>query len=216
MNEKGVDIIIADDHPLFRKGLSTVLSKIPSIGKIQQVANGAEVIDLLSRQHFDLVMMDIRMPVMDGITTTREIRQSYVETNVIALTMSDEEYSLIRMFEAGARGYLLKSAATAEITDAIHAVIAGQYYYDKTISSVLLQQLQTKELPAADGQQISDREKEILLMLCEEMTTEEIAEKLSISSRTVSFHRDNLLRKTEAKNLAGIVRFAVRNGLIKP
>ena len=209
-----IKVIIADDHPVFRNGLENILKHVKTIGQIKQAGNGREVIDMLENGLAEIVFMDINMPVMDGITATRTIKKQFPFVKVIALSMHDDREHIKEMFTAGAVGYLLKNTTKEEVEDAIKTVMNGESFYTKEVSDVLLKNIlstQPKNHTITDP--LSDREIEVLRLICKQFSTKEIAEQLFISERTVENHRIKLLQKTGSKNIAGLVFYAIENRL---
>lgn len=211
-------VAIVDDHQLFRQGVKFALTQFKSIKEVYEAENGKEILQLLDKIHCDIVLMDIIMPVMDGIQTTRQIVKEFPDVNVIALSMSDEESNITRMIEAGASGYLLKNTDGKEMMEAITAVYSGKHYYSEKVSAKLHAHLMAKRSEREqflNQNLFSEREIEVLELICDEYNNEEIGEKLFLSKRTVEGHRNMLLRKTKSRNTAGLVRFAIREGYYK-
>lgn len=212
-----IRLAIADDHEIFRDGLALMLSKQQDVNLIGQAGNGRELLDLVAAQQPDIVMTDIKMPVMDGIEATRLLLQKYPDLKIIALSMFDEENLIVDMLEAGAKGYLLKNADKQEILDAINNVFEDKTYYCRHTSARLASMIvKSKFNPyrKAEPVNFNDREKEIIRMICQQCTTQEIGEKLYLSKRTVEGYRTRILEKMSVKNTAGVVIFALRHHLI--
>jgi len=215
-----VKVAIADDHVLFRKGLITILEMEGDIEVVLDVDNGKQLVENLPNNLPEVILMDLKMPEMDGMEATRIVKEKYPEIKVLVLSMYDEEQFIIYCLELGANGYLLKNADPTEVTHAIKTVISKDFYFNDHISTVMLKGLNQKSRPKGKPQwankiQLTNREKEVLELICKEYTTPEIGEKLFISHRTVEGHRKNLLEKTGAKNTAGLVVFALKNELIE-
>jgi two-component system, NarL family, response regulator DegU len=212
-----INVIIADDHPVFRNGLENILKFVKQISKIRQANNGREVLEHLEKEVSEIVFMDINMPVMDGIAATKQIHKQYPAVKVIALSMHDDRENIKEMFNAGAVGYLLKNTNKDEIEEAIREVLAGNVFYTKEVSDVLLRNMlhtNASKLHHSNVEEpLSDREKEVLGLICKQFSTKEIADQLFISERTVEGHRVKLLQKTGSKNIAGLVYYAIENGL---
>ncbi|MCP3929604.1 MAG: response regulator transcription factor [Bacteroidetes bacterium] len=206
-----ISLVIADDHIIFRKGLRTVLNEIPIVKVIAEASNGSELLNILKTTPVDIVLMDIRMPVMDGMEATRRITKSYPDTAVICLTMHEEIGYFNKMIEMGAQGFLLKKTNKDQLENAIKAVYSGNAYYDEefVISPV-------KRKPNNRNQVLlSEREKEVLEFICKGYSNAEIAKELGLSQRTIDGHKSRLFDKTGAKNAPNLVMFAVKNGLVK-
>lgn len=209
-------LLIADDHQLFRFGLISVLRQCNFISKIEEAENGREAIEKLTYDNYDAVLMDINMPVMSGTDATRVIKKNFPSVKVIALTMYDDHKHVIEMIEAGASGYMIKNTTGPEIQNALEKVMNNELYFSRQISESLITSLVHKHQikKSQQNEMISNREKDILCLICREYTTREIAETLFLSEKTVDWHRLNLLQKTHSKNIAGLVLFAVRSGLL--
>jgi two-component system response regulator NreC len=213
IKKPGIHILIADDHLLFRMGIESILKKIPLIGSVTHAENGEQVLKLLKKKKFDLVFMDIKMPEMDGITTTKKISIRFPEVPVIALTSVDDRDNIIQMIDAGARGYLLKSADLREVKTAISKILDGSHYYADEVEKNIFDRLIHKPVP--DSKQsiddVTDRLRAVLFLICYEFTTREIADKLNVSEKSIEGYRTKLMEITNSKNIAGLVMFAVRN-----
>jgi len=207
-----IRLVIADDHEIFRKGLRIVLNEMDEVKVIGEAQNGHESLEILKNQEADLVLMDIRMPVMDGIEATKKILEKYPRVKVIALTMFEEISYFNQMIEAGADGYLLKKTNKDELRRAITQVMSGESYFsEEFISSVNRTQRPAVRLATIE---LTEREQEVLELICKGMSNAEIARFLGVSARTVDGHRAHLLEKTGAKNSPHLVMFAIKNGLI--
>jgi len=213
-----ITILIADDHEIFRKGLEVTLKRMLFVSKILHASNGTEVLEQIESVPVQVVFMDIRMPEMDGITTTMNIRKKNATVKVIALSMMDDKASIVQMFKAGANGYLLKNTNKLELTDAIQQVMAGNRYYSREVSEMLLRRdLDQLPLPKKSKSitELTSREMEVLTLICHQYSTREMAEMLCLSEKTIEGHRKKLLEKTRSKNIAGLVYYALEQGLIK-
>lgn len=211
--DKVIRIIIADDHQLFRNGLKLLLDSFPEFRVTGEAANGNELLELLSGTGAELILMDINMPEMNGIEATRRIMESHSPVNVIALSMYGEEEYYYNMVDAGAKGFLLKDSDISEVKEAILTVMKGGSYFSQELLYNVIQKFKTRETEIRQAN-LSKREKEILLKICEGLSNQEIADTLFISKRTVDKHRANLLSKTVSKNTASLILFAIRNKLI--
>jgi len=208
-----VRIIIADDHQLFRNGLRLLLGAFPGFTIVGEASDGAELLRLLDDCKADIVMMDINMPEMDGIEATRKAMVKCPSLNIIALSMYGEEDYYYKMVEAGAKGFLLKDSDINEVKEAINNVLKGGSYFSQELLYNVIQKFKTRETEVKMAN-LSKREKEILLKICEGLSNQEIADTLFISKRTVDKHRANLLSKTSSKNTASLILFAIRNKII--
>ncbi len=217
MNKK-IHILIVDDHQIVRDGLRSMLMDEQHIIIIGEAANGKEALAFLEKQHasVDLVMMDINMPVQDGLTTTEILNNNYPDVKVLVLTMLDEKEHIAAMIDKGANGYILKNSGKDELVNAIGLIAAGQNYFGEDVknayfSSMVKSKISQTQLDIINS--LTDRELEILRLIANEHTNIEIGEMLFISSRTVDAHRRNLLEKTGCRNTAGLISFGYKNKL---
>jgi two-component system response regulator NreC len=211
-----VRVIIADDHAIFRDGLKQALASEENIFLVGEAADGKELVRLVMENKPDVILTDIRMPVMDGISAAKKILEISPDVSIVGLSMFDDEGHIVEMLEAGARGYLLKNADKSEIIDAINTVFQGDLYYCKHTSYTLAKMISSSKFnPHKRKEKIefSERELEIIRLICEQLTNKEIAEKLYLSTRTVEGHRLKIQEKMHAKNTAGIVIMALKLGL---
>lgn len=209
-----LSIILVDDHKLFREGLKSLLENFTYIGHIKEASNGREFLQLLNNSTPDVVFMDIEMPEMDGITATRKAIDAYPDLNVVALSMYGNENYYTQMINAGAKGFILKNSGIQDVENAIHNVISGNNYFSQEIFQRLIQGLGRKQQKSTNPE-LSSREEEIVFLICKGLSNQEIADKLYLSKRTVDKHRENILSKTHSKNTAGIVMYAVKNGIVE-
>ena len=209
-----IRIIIADDHQLFRNGLKILLNSFAEFEVTGEASNGEEFLRLLKTDPADVALMDINMPEMDGIEATRKGLKIYPAINIIALSMYGEEEYYYKMVDAGAKGFLLKDSNISEVREAILTVIKGGSYFSQELLYHVIQKIKHREQESKSAN-LSKREKEILFKICEGLSNQEIADTLFISKRTVDKHRANLLGKTNSKNTASLILFAIRNKLIE-
>lgn len=216
MTEEKIKVLIADDHKIIRVGLIGLLQRAADIEVAGEAANESQVLDALSKNVIDVVLMDIDMGPSSGIQVTQKVKKQFPDVQVLALTIHDEEDNIVKMLEAGANGYLLKDAGEEELLAAIHTVARGDSYYSSTVSATLLKVLTHRQSQTHSRKDVplSDREIEVLRLIAKEHTNGEIAEKLFISIRTVDTHRRNILEKLQLKNTAGLVRYAIEKALI--
>ncbi len=212
-----INVLVVDDHKIVRDGILSLLQDEDEISVIAQAENGKDALEKIPKVSPQLVLMDINMPVMNGIDCTREITRIYPEVKVLALTMLNELEHIKNMLGAGAKGYLLKSSGKEELVMAIKKVMSGQNYFsDEVKDLIMLEMVKKKTSPGkiiGEKVPLTSRELDILELILQELTNQEIAEKLFISVRTVDAHRRNLLEKTGARNTAGLVKFALENHL---
>ncbi|MEN7550758.1 response regulator transcription factor [Rapidithrix thailandica] len=211
-----VKIIIADDHQMFIDGLKSLLVGQEDISVTGEAHNGKEVLSLMEKEEANLVIMDISMPEMDGIDATRLLIKKYPATKVLALSMHNDKHFIANILKAGASGYILKNTGKEELLQAIHQVMKGESYISHEVSQKLVNSFMNKRNQPMDEQvKLSKRELDILQLIADEFTTQEIADKLCISKNTVETHRRNLLFKLNARNSAGLVHISLKKGLIK-
>lgn len=212
-----LNIIIADDHLIFRTGLKKLMRQISTVGTIEEASNGREVLDLLaSPSSFQLVLLDIEMPEMNGIEALEIIKQHYPSVKVVMLSSFSNEGQIEELYKSNIDGYLLKNAGIEDLKRTLSCIIEGRHYFSQEVADKLFKQLLQKEDAKAKPQiGITDREKEVLVLICEQYSTAEIAEKLNLSSRTIERFRENLLVKTGSKNAIGLVLFAISSGIAR-
>lgn len=212
-----IKIGIADDHVLFRKGMVAILEENPDFEVIFEAGDGKELIDLIPAFSPDLILLDLKMPVMNGMEAIAVIRERFDNLKVIALSSYEEESFIIHMMENGVNGYLVKNSDPEEVENSIYSVMENGYYFNDHISKVMLKGLVNKKriTPSFNIEiDLTPREREILELVCQEFTNREISEKLCIGIRTVEGYRNNLLKKVGARNTAGLVVYAFKNGII--
>lgn len=216
-NIKPLKLVIADDHQIVRDGIKSLLQNESNMEIAGEAENGEEAIALVEKRSPDLIIMDINMPVLDGIEATRIISEKYPKTRVLVLTMTSEQQHIRKMIEAGAGGYILKNSGREELVSAINTIVGGQNYFSNEVKDAIMQNMVQKKSHndkiAGEPIPLTRREKDVLNLIVKEFTNYEIAEKLFISVRTVDAHRRNLLEKTGARNTAGLVKFAIENKL---
>lgn len=214
-----IKLALADDQNLFRKGMAMLLREINGMEVTLECANGKDLLKAIAVVPVDIVLLDLEMPVMDGVETMKRMRTDHPDVKVLVLSMHSEEKFIVHLMELGANGYLLKTAEATEVENAIRSVAESGYYFSDMVSQVMLQGLVKKDKVRPYFNVIdplSEREIEVLKLICAEKTTPEIAERLFLSPRTVEGHRNNILLKTGARNVAGLVVFAMTNGIHTP
>lgn len=213
-----IQVLLADDHTLIRDALSALLNDVPDVKIAAQANNGHAVMSWLEQVPIDVVLMDVNMPHMDGIETTKQIVAQYPHVKIIGLSMSHDESTITKMMKAGVCGYLMKTTNTEELVTAIRTVHEGNTYFGNDVSLIVMSRFMPNKPNGVHGNfpaqvALTERELEILSMIAGEHTNKEIAEKLFISPRTVDTHRRNLLLKLGVKNTAGLVRYAMSLGM---
>ena len=210
---KKIRILLADDHALVRDGMKTLLKDVNDFSVVGEAADGLEVVKKVEELLPDIVTMDISMPNMNGLETIDVIHRRFPKTKILVLTMHENEEYAHRVYKSGAGGYILKNSDKKEFIHAIRMVHKGERFFSSSVSGVTSKGYVGKEVASIP---ITRREKEILRLIVDGLTNQEIADKLFISPRTVDTHRSNLMQKLEIKNTAGLVRFAIENGIVSP
>jgi len=213
--EEKINILIADDHPAVRYGIRSILQLEPNLNIIGEVSSGDEAIAKLASRHADLVIVDIKMPGKDGIETVRKLKKDHPSLKILAFSIFDDQYKVLRMLKAGANGYLLKSADSGEMVKAIAAIMRGEKYVSKELADKVIYNVVSGGNSMEEGTQeeLSEREEEVLKMLTHDNSYAEIAKTLGISKRTVDTHRYNISKKLGIKSVAGLIRYAINHGL---
>lgn len=209
-----ISLILVDDHQLFREGMQLLLSNLDYVNEVKLAANAHELFRLLEQCTPDIIFMDIDMPETDGIEACGQVLKMYPGTNIIALSMYGEEDYYTRMIEAGAKGFVLKNSGIDDVEASIKNVMAGKNYFSQEILSGLLNSINRKNQPQKNTD-LSERETEVLYQICKGLSNQEIADELHISKRTVDKHRENILSKSGTKNTAGLVMYAIKNGVVE-
>lgn len=213
-NALPIRIIVADDHEIFRDGFAVLIHKHPGIDLVAEASNGEQLLKLVREFLPDVVLIDIEMPLMDGITATRCILKDFPQTNVIALSMFNHEHVLQKMIDAGAKGYLLKNADKKDIIKAIEAANNNtSYYCQDTLAK--LARLSRKQQEASDFN-LTEKEKEIIIDICHGRTSKEISAKLHLSIRTIEGYRETIMQKTQVRKTAGIINMAMKHKHLFP
>jgi DNA-binding NarL/FixJ family response regulator len=215
MKSAPIKIILADDHEIFRDGFKAMLKKQPSVELIGEASDGEELVELTRKLKPDVVVTDIKMPKMDGLQAAKILSEEFPGMGIVALSMIDEENLIVDMMEAGAKGYLLKNAHKNEIIEAIKAVDEGHIYYCDGTSAKLSRMIaESNKIPFGkkiSRPELTQKEIDVVLLICQEKTNKEIADRLNLSIRTIEGYRDRIFEKIGARNSAGVVIYAIRN-----
>lgn len=212
-----IKIAIADDYKIFRDGLKVGLSADENLDVILEADNGEDLLKALETNTPDVILMDLKMPIMDGMEATKAVRKKYPTIKVLVVTMYEDDKFIIHMMENGANGYLLKNAESEEIRKSIYAVHENGYYFNDLVNKALLKKLVLKNnLKPSFNQnvELTERELEVLKLICEEKTAAEIGKEIFLSPRSVEGIRQRLIEKVGVRNSAGLVMFAVKGGLV--
>ncbi len=214
-----INLVIADDHEIFRDGFKLTISKVEDIHLLGEASNGRELVELCQIHNPHVVITDIKMPIMDGIEAAKKIRETMPHIGIIGLSMFDEDELIMEMLEAGAKGYLLKNADKQEVIDAIKTVYNDEPFYCRQTSNKLAQMIaKSKFNPYASKPKVefTEKEIEIIQLICQEFTNKEIADRLFLSIRTIEGYRLKILERMEVKNTVGLVVYAIQHDLFDP
>ena len=219
---KTITIAIADDQMLFRRGMAAIINSFDDMMVVCETDNGRKLLTFLetTTQKTDVILMDLSMPELNGIDTMKIIHEKYPDQKVIILSIHNEEKFVVYLIELGANAYLFKNAEPEDVENAIRGVVEKGFYFSESLMLTFQKRLNNKKTHVSVHDNIpitlTIREIEVMNLICQELTAQEIAEKLFISVRTVDGHRNNLLEKTGARNTAGLVIFAIKNNLVDP
>lgn len=213
---KSIRVILADDHTIVRAGIRAVLEKFPGVQVVGEANDGREVLDLVKEHQPDVVLMDITMPGMNGLEAAERMAKEFPNVRVIILSMHNNDEYYWRALKVGAAGYLLKKAATTELETALQQVIKGEVYLSQEISARLLKKIPLDGIAERKSplEQLTGRQREILQLIAEGQNTKQIADLLKVSPKTVEYHRMKLMDCLNVHDVPGLVRFAMRVGLI--
>ncbi|MBI3194186.1 MAG: response regulator transcription factor [Ignavibacteriae bacterium] len=212
-----IRILIVDDHPMVIAGIKTFLAEYPHIRIIGEAGNGKEAIERAKTSLPDIILMDISMPVMNGLDATRAVMKHFPTIDVIILTMHDDREYIRQIFQCGAKGYVLKNAPQDDILRAIEAVYKGNAFFSPEAAKVILELAAEKETNTTSEPpaELTDVEKDIIVLIVQELSNKEIADKLYLSLRTVEKYRQTIMQKLNIHNTIALTKFAIRNGLVK-
>src|SRR6185312_6665483 len=214
-----INVMIVDDHVLYRAGVKTALSSKKDIKVIAEADNGAHLLNMLKGIQPDVILLDIQMPIMDGITTLPEVKKLYPGIKIVMLTLLDDQSVITKLMELGANSYLVKTSDAEVIYEAIKTCHQQEFYFNSLTNKALLNNLRQKNISSPfktnqDDAVLTEKEITILRLMCEEKSTREIAEAVDLSPRTIEAIRDKLKTKTGTKSTAGLIMFAVKNNLL--
>lgn len=214
--QKKIRVLVCDDHALFREGVKTILNAQPDIEVVGEAADGKEAVELAIRLYPDVALMDISMPVLKGFEATRRIKKARPDIHVLILTVYDDEEMVGRCLDAGAAGYLLKDSPPLQLVYAIQAVNRGQQYMSPRVLTGVVRQYISQPAEFKGGYELlSDREREILVLLAEGHSLKDIATHLNLSVKTVDAHKVNLMRKLDLHDRSELIRYAIRHRLVE-
>ncbi len=210
-----VRVLLADDHALVRAGIRALLGGLEGVTVVAEAANGSEVLELARKHRPDVVLLDISMPGLGGLEASAQLKQQLPEVRVVMLSMHANEEYVLQALRAGAAGYMLKDSATAELELALYAVMQGETYLSPRISRQMVEgyvQRVGAEQPATDN--LTPRQRQVLQLIAGGHSTKEIAYRLELSVKTVETHRAQLMERLQIRDIAGLVKYAIRNGLV--
>lgn len=208
-----MQIILVDDHHLFGQSLYSLLIQMKEVKGINVFQRGSEVLAFLETTKVDVVISDLQMPEMNGIELTAKIHEQFPDIRVLILTIDDEPYKIRQAISAGASGYLLKDTNRAELEEAIQKLYVGLPYYSEKVLKIITEGEKDKTLISKELAQLSAREIDVLKLIAQEFSTNEIAEQLFVSVNTIESHRKSLMKKIDVKNVVGLIKFAMRHKL---
>ena len=213
---KSIRVLLADDHSLVRAGIRALLEKLPGVAVTGEASDGREALGLIKAQQPDVVLLDISMPGLNGLQALARITRDFPDVRVIILSMHYNDEYVLQALKSGAFGYLLKKAATAELQAALNGVVGGERYLSREIASRFLKKFPLQHIAHSRSplEQLTPRQREILQLLAESHTTKDIASTLNVSDKTVEYHRAKLMEGLKIFDIPGLVRFAMRTGLI--
>lgn len=214
---KQLKVYIADDHTLFRKAMVNLLRSFERIAEVKDAENGKELLALIKIEQPDVVIVDLQMPVMDGSEASAQIIQKYPDVKIIILTMHDSNKFILHMMDMGVHAFLLKNTEPDELEKAIYAVADKDFYHNDLVASVMRKNVAERNAgkkPTFQGAELTEREKEILLLICQELTMKEIGHRLFLSENTVRNHRVNIMMKVGVNNIVGLIKYAYEIGVL--
>ena len=212
--ESPFKILLADDHVMFRRGVRSMIQGMDGVEVVGEAGDGLELLRLLKDIHPHLVIMDISMPKLRGLEATREIKILNPEIKVLILSMHGNTDQVLRILQSGARGYVLKDAPPEELVRAIETVHGGQAYFSADVARVALNQFVRGNGEASGPRHLTNREREVLILIADGLSNKEIACQLGVGVRTVETHRERIMRKLDIHNVAGLTKFAIARGLV--
>ena len=214
---KKYKVYIADDHTLFRKAMVNLLRSFHRVQEVKDAENGKELLTLIKYEQPDVAIVDLQMPVMDGAETCEQLIKKHPDVKIIILTMHDSNKYILHMMEMGVHAFLLKNTEPDELEKAIYAVVEKDFYHNDLVAAVLRKNVTERksgQRPQFRLAELTEREKEILVLICRELTIREIGQKLSLSENTVRNHRVNMMEKIGVNNTVGLVKFAYEAGIV--
>jgi DNA-binding NarL/FixJ family response regulator len=213
--DKEIKVLIVDDHEIFRFGLRRIIDRIKNVKVIGEAANGNDFLEQLAKLDIDVVLLDIEMPLLNGIEAARIARSIKPNIKIAALTMFNQDEYIQSMLDAGVQGFIMKNVTKDDLSNAIMNLYAGKTYFSEEIWDFFSKKIVQKENPAPTNIRFTKRQREILHLICEGLDNADISNRLFISERTVIGHKSNLLAKTNCKNTASLISYALKNKLVE-
>ncbi|MEZ4935412.1 MAG: response regulator transcription factor [Saprospiraceae bacterium] len=215
INLTPIKIIIADDHDVIIDGLTALLSTEKNLQIVGRANNGKQLLEIIKNKPVDLIILDIEMPEMNGVEVTEKLKTIYPELKILVLTMYNSPDFIANLLRHGVDGYILKNSRKNDLLQAINSVVSGRPFYAPEVTEIMMDSFRQGQSNKEDTPELTQREIEIVRLIAEEYTSREIGEKLFISFHTVERHRKNIIAKLGVKNVAGLVKYALKNGLSK-
>jgi DNA-binding NarL/FixJ family response regulator len=211
-------VLLVDDHQIMREGMSALLRKYSEFEVVGQASDGRQALEMVSDLKPDIVIMDVGMPNLNGIDATQRMLAHHPNLKVMALSTHSDGSLVTKMIRAGASGYILKESAFDELIEGMHTLLNGNTYLCKRISKAVFSEYMSvvSDSKSKIGDELTSREREVLQMVAEGLTTKEIAKKLKLSTKTVDSHREHIMHKLKIRNIAGLTKYAIREGLTRP
>jgi two-component system, NarL family, response regulator DegU len=206
-------VYIADDHTLFRKAMVNLLRTFKQISEVKDAENGKELLTLMKHEAPDVAIVDLQMPIMDGAETCDVIIEKYPDVKIIVLTMHDSDKYVLHMMEMGVHAFLLKNTEPDELEKAIQAVVEKDFYHNEWVVSIMRKNVKSQR-PNFSNDELTEREKQIVQLVCRELSSKQIADKLSLSERTIENHRATIMKKLGVRNTIGLVHYAYQVGIM--
>lgn len=209
-----IKLLLVDDHPVVRKGIGSCLAKFPNLQIVGEAADGNEALRKAKDLNPDIVLMDVDMPQMDGLAVTQVLKKEMPHVKVLILSMHRQTESVLRVLQSGALGYVLKDAAPEELVRAIESVSVGESFFSPAVARLALNQFVRGPGDGPSAMDLTNREREVLILIADGLSNKEIASRLNVGVRTVETHRERIMRKLNIHSVAGLTRFAIAKGLI--
>lgn len=215
-SKKKIRVLLADDHPVVRKGIRTWLSEVKNIEVVDEAVNGQEAVAKTKQLFPDVVLMDVDMPKLGGLEATKIIRKECTNTHVLILSMHTNKAVVLQIIQSGAQGYVLKDAPPSDILKAIEMVDSGEPFFSPNISQIVLNQYLAESTgqEAEGASKLTNRERQVLAMIAEGQSNKEMANKLGVGVRTIETHRERMMAKLDIHSVAGLTKFAIANGIV--